>query len=82
VPLPPCLEYLRVVRMLRKGGGVLARTLRQSGAGGLGLPQVCFGAASSHSTNAATVRLSHLLFDDLCVQHLKRIDMATSGLTC
>jgi hypothetical protein len=49
--------------MLRKGGGVLARALRQSGAGGLGLPQVCFGAASSHSIDAATIRLTRLLFD-------------------
>ena len=72
--LPPCLEYLKVVRMLRKGGGVLARALRQSGTGGLGLPQVCFGAASSHSTNAATVRITRLLFDHLCVHHLPQTD--------
>lgn len=66
--------HLKVVRMLRKGGGVLARALRQSGAGGSGLPQVCFGAARSRSTNAATVRLRRLLLDHLCVQHLPQAD--------
>jgi ubiquinol-cytochrome c reductase cytochrome c1 subunit len=42
--------------MLRKGGGVLARALRQSGAGGLGLPQVLPGAgvATANQVHSAS----------------------------
>ena len=70
--------------MLRKGGGVLSRALRQSGAGGLGLPQVCFGAVSSHSIDAATMRLKRLLSDHRmrAIGCHRRSDMVASGPLC